>query len=493
MSEQLSSRKADIEPASAWRRLFKEPARPAWIRQSPKAPWLVVATVCIGAFMGQLDASIVTLVIPSIKSDMHASLAQVEWVALIYLLVLVGSISAIGRLADMFGRKLLYLYGFAIFTLASLGCALAPDITWLLVARAVQAVGAAMLQANSVALIRTSVPAFKLGKAIGLQGAAQAVGLAMGPSVGGLLIGLGGWRWVFLVNIPAGVIGILLGWFLLPRTQAKAPVVRLDWIGLVTLMPAVGALLLALSEASRLGFGNPLVIGLLAASAALAILFVAWERRVAHPLVDLSLFRTGTFSRGIVTALLCYLVLFGVLFVTPLYFESAHSMPSAQAGLLLTVLPIALAIVAPLAGVVADRFGVRVPTSAGMALAAVSLIVMVVSGGNVWIIAVALGGIGLGLGLFTPANNAAVAAAGHDQQAGMVSGVLNMTRGVGTSLGVALGAVAYALAAGLTHGASTPDAASFGFQSAVALFAVLGLLAAAISLTGRRSSKTARG
>lgn len=446
----------------------------------------MVATVCIGAFMGQLDASIVTLAVPSIRTDMNAPLSQVEWVALIYLLVLVGSISAIGRLADMLGRKLLYVYGFALFTLASLACGLAPDITWLLMARAVQAVGAAMLQANSVALIRTSMPAGKLGKAIGLQGAAQAVGLAMGPSVGGLLIGAGGWRWVFFVNIPAGIIGMLLGWFLLPRTRVKAPRTGMDWLGLVLLMPAVGALLLALSEASRLGFGSLVVLALLAASLILFLFFVLRERRTAHPLVDLSLFRAGTFSRGISTGLLSYLMLFGILFVTPLYLESAHSLPSAQAGLLLTVLPVALALVAPVAGLIADRFGVRVPTSAGMGLTVAALVILGLSSGNLWAMGAALAVMGLGLGLFTPANNAAVAAAGHDHQAGMVSGVLNMTRGVGTSLGVAFGAVAYSLAAGVSGGAAGLASSILGFRIAVALFAVLGVVAAVLSILGRQ-------
>ncbi len=437
--------------------------------------------------MGQLDASIVTLAVPAIRSDMNASLAQVEWVALIYLLVLVGSISAVGRLADMAGRKLLYTYGFALFTLASLGCALSPDITWLLVARAVQAVGAAMLQANSVALIRTSMPAGKLGKAIGLQGAAQAIGLALGPSVGGLLIGLGGWRWVFFVNIPAGIIGLLLGWFLLPRTHVKAPRARLDWPGLAALMPAVGALLLALSEGSRSGFGNPVVLGLLAASLVLFLLFVARERRAAHPLVDLSLFSSGTFSRGVATGLLGYLVLFGVLFVTPLHLESEYFLPPAQAGLLLTVLPVSLGLVAPVAGLLADRFGARLPASAGMGLVAAALAVMVFSPRDVWVTAAALAAMGLGLGLFTPANNATVAAAGHDHQAGMVSGVLNMTRGVGTSLGVALGAVAYSLAAALGNSGSAAPLPGLGFRIAVALFAVLGVVAAVLSFLGRRA------
>ena len=452
---------------------------------------MVVATVCIGAFMGQLDASIVTLAVPSIRTDMNASLAQVEWVALIYLLVLVGSISAVGRLADMVGRKLLYTYGFALFTIASLGCALAPDITWLLAARAVQAVGAAMLQANSVALIRTSMPAGKLGKAIGLQGAAQAIGLAMGPSVGGLLIGAGGWRWVFFVNIPAGIIGLLLGWFLLPRTRVKAPLARLDWLGLVVLLPAVGSLLLALSEASRLGLGNLTVLGLQAASLILFVFFVLRERRARHPLVDLSLFRSGTFSRGVATGLLGYLVLFGVLFVTPLHLEAEYLLPPTQAGLLLTVLPVALGLVAPVAGLAADRFGARIPASAGMGLAAAALTVLVFSPGDLRVTAAALAVMGLGLGLFTPANNATVAAAGHDHQAGMVSGVLNMTRGVGTSLGVALGAVAYSLADAPGNSPAVPAVSGLGFRMAVALFAVLGAAAAILSFLGRAAGSQA--
>ncbi|MBT8159293.1 MULTISPECIES: DHA2 family efflux MFS transporter permease subunit [Arthrobacter] len=489
MTEQLSSGAAPHATASptGWGKLWREPARPDWIRRRPGAPWLVVATVCIGAFMGQLDASIVTLAVPSIRSDMNASLAQVEWVALIYLLVLVGSISAVGRLADMVGRKLLYTYGFGLFTLASLGCALAPDITWLLVARAVQAVGAAMLQANSVALIRTSMPVGKLGKAIGLQGAAQAIGLAMGPSVGGLLIGLGGWRWVFFVNIPAGIIGLLLGWFLLPRTHVKAPRARLDWPGLLALMPAVGTLLLALSEASRLGFGNLTVLGLLAAALILFVVFVLRERRAKHPLVDLSLFSSGTFTRGVTTGLLGYLVLFGVLFVTPLHLESEYFLPPAQAGLILTVLPVALGLVAPVAGLLADRLGARLPASAGMGLVAAALALLVFSSHDLWVTAGALAAMGLGLGLFTPANNASVAAAGHDHQAGMVSGVLNMTRGIGTSLGVALGAAAYSLANALGASAEAPAVSGLGFRMAVALFAVLAVSAAALSFLGRRA------
>jgi hypothetical protein len=294
---------------------------------------------------------------------------------------------------------------------------------------------------------------------------------------------------VFFVNVPVGAIGILLGWFLLPRTRQRAARTALDWVGLAVLMPAVGALLLALSEASRLGVGNPAVPVLLVCSAVLFILFVLRERRAPHPLVDLSLFRTGRFSRGITTGLLCYLVLFGVLFVTPLYLEAAHGLPSAQAGLLLTVLPVALALVAPLAGITADRRGIRVPTSTGMGLTAAALGVLALFPGNLWVIGSCLGGIGLGLGFFTPANNAAVAAAGRDHQAGMVSGVLNMTRGVGTSLGIALAAIAYSLATGTASAATLAAASELGFRIAILILGGLAAVAAGISLAGRPTGK----
>ena len=465
-----------------WRRLTVEPQRPERISRLPGAPWFVVATVCIGAFMGQLDASIVTVAVPSIQHDLHAPLASVEWVALVYLLVLVGTVSAVGRISDLVGRKLVYIYGFGVFTLASLGCALAPKMGWLIGARVVQALGAAMLQANSVALIRTSMPPGKLGKAIGLQGAAQAIGLALGPSIGGLLIGLGGWRWVFYVNLPAGALGLLLGWFLLPRTLAFAPKSRFDWQGVLLLMPAVAAMLLAFSQAGSIGLVNPFVLGMLVVAVILGVVFVANENRSRSPLVDLLLFRAREFSLGTGTALLSYLVLFGILFVTPLFLESAYHLAPAKAGLLLTILPVSLALVAPVAGIMADRWGTRSLTTAGMALTALGLLLLVFVPSTIRLIAVALALTGGGLGLFIPSNNSTIAGAGHEHQAGMVSGVLNMTRGIGTSLGVAIAGGAYALAGGATEtGALALSGAGRGLHAAAALLAIFALIAMGLS------------
>ncbi|WP_308465485.1 MFS transporter [Rathayibacter soli] len=458
-----------------------EPARPAAIRRLPNARWLAVGTVCVGAFMGQLDASIVTVALPDMHRSLGVSLGAVAWVALIYLLVLVGMVAAIGRIADMVGRKLLYLYGFAIFTAASVGCGLSTTLWLLLAMRVLQAVGAAMLQANSVALIRTNVRRTELRRAIGIQGAAQALGLALGPAVGGVLIGLGGWQWIFWINLPAGILGLAMGWFLLPRTRARAPRVPLDWFGLLTLLPASAAILLAFSVFGQ-GDQLPLAIGLGVAGVALGWIFLRLQRSREHPLVDLSLFARWGFSAGILSSVLSYAVLFGLLFITPIMLETQFGATPAAAGLQLAVLPLFLGVTAPAAAFLASRVSTHVVTSVGMTVTALGIVPLVFSAGSRPMVVIGLAVIGVGLGIFTPANNAAVAGAGADEQAGMVSGVLNMTRGLGTAFGVAAASTVYSFAGAASTGA-VPTSAT------IALLLMFALAAAIVAVTGGRGSR----
>ncbi len=469
---------SESDEPRGWQRLVVEPRRPAAIRNWPSAPWLVVATVSIGAFLGQLDASIVTLALPTLQQQFHASLSSVEWVALSYLLVLIASVTAVGRLADMIGRKLLYTYGFGIFTLASVGCGLSPSLGVLIGFRVVQALGAAMLQANSVALIVTAIPTASLGRAIGIQGAAQASGLALGPTVGGLLIGVAGWRSIFFLNGPVGLIGLVLAWLLLPRTRELAPRVRFDWLGLGIFGPAVVAFLLALNVAGNAGIAAPLL--LLGGAAALVGLFIRRERRTDAPMIDLQLFRNLNFVAGIASGLLSYLVLFAVLFVVPFFLEHARHLSATRAGFELGALPIALAIVAPFAGRARDRIGARLPTVAGMLLVAVLLGGLAVVERSSVAVVVLLAGIGAGLGLFTPANNAAIMAAAPREHSGMAGGVLNLTRGLGTAIGVAVTGLVLGLRNAERLRAS-PHVVTVGFQTCVGVLAVVAVAAAALA------------
>src|ERR1700728_3999090 len=298
----------EARPPASWQRLLVEPRRPAAIRNRENAYWLAVAAVCIGAFMGQLDASIVTVALPTLQRPFGVSVGAVTWVGLSYLLVLVATVIAVGRFADMWGRKLLYVYGFLLFTLASALCGFAPDLAALCGFRAWQAVGAAMLQANSLAIIVLVVPSRSLGRAIGLQGAAQALGLALGPTIGGLLLAGGGWRLIFFVNVPFGLLGALAAVLLVPRSRDLAARVRFDWTGLGIFFPAVVALVSAISFGAELGWSSSVIVGLFVATAVLVGLFIWHERRDPDPMLDLGLFRNALFSTGIASGVGSYLV-----------------------------------------------------------------------------------------------------------------------------------------------------------------------------------------
>jgi EmrB/QacA subfamily drug resistance transporter len=465
-------------PVRGWRRLLVEPPRPRWVARHSRAAWFVVATVCIGAFMGQLDASIVTMALPTLQHVFHADVAAVTWVGLSYLLVLVATVAAVGRFADMVGRKLLYTYGFAVFILGSVLCGLAPSLGALDGFRAFQAVGAAMLQANSVAIIYLAVPRKSRGRSIGIQGAAQALGLALGPAVGGLLLAAGGWRLVFFVNVPAGLVGMVAGLLFIPRSRHLVGRVPFDWTGLGLFFPAVVGLMVAVTFGNRFGWASPAIIGLLAAAVVLGVGFVVRERRTADPMIDLTLFHRSAFSAGVVSGLLSYLVMFGVLFVTPFYLERGLHLGAGKAGLELTIMPLFLGLAAPLAGRLADRVGARPLTVGGMALVAATLAALAVSRPGQAMLLVALALVGVGLGLFTPPNNAAIMASAPKHQSGVASGVLNMTRGMGTSLGLALTGLIYGLAA-------TPRD---GLRSAMIFLASASVAAAIVAASRGRSS-----
>ena len=455
-----------------WDRLLVEPRRPQVIREHSDAPWFAVAAVCVGAFMGQLDASIVTVALPTLQSSFGASVGAVTWVGLSYLLVLVASVTAIGRFADMWGRKLLYVYGFVIFVIASALCGLAPTLGTLCGFRALQAVGAAMLQANSLAIIVLVVPARSLGRAIGLQGTAQALGLAVGPSVGGLLLAAGGWRLIFFVNVPFGLFGAVAAILLVPRSRHLMDKVAFDWTGLAIFFPAVVALLSAISFGADRGWGSALIVGLFVVAAGLAALFVWHERREKDPMLDLGLFRHARFSSGIVSGFGAYLVMFGVLLLVPFYLERAQGLGTARSGLELMAMPLAFGLVAPFAGRLADLVGARPLTVSGMGMVTVGLVVLGLTLPSTPAFMALLAVIGVGMGLFTSPNNASIMGAAPEQQAGMVSGVLNMTRGMGTAFGLALTGLVFTVSGG---DAAVPSGAAHAFSvTAYVLAAIAG-------------------
>src|SRR5439155_5567315 len=231
-----------------------------------------------------------------------------------YLLTLAALVVPLGRLADLLGRKMLYTWGFVVFITGSALCGFAPQLNWLIAARVLQALGAAMLQANSVAIITAAVPRRALGRAIGVQGAAQAIGLSVGPSVGGVLIDTLGWQWVFFIAVPFGLLGTVVGWLVLPRTsrEAIAEAVhepqRFDWLGAALLGPAVALVLLALTYGNAWGWTSARFVLTVALGGICLVTFWIAESRSGSPLIDPALLRVRSFSLGLLAGLLSYAV-----------------------------------------------------------------------------------------------------------------------------------------------------------------------------------------
>ncbi|GMA64455.1 MFS transporter [Alicyclobacillus fastidiosus] len=214
--------------------------------------WFVVATVCIGAFMAALDSSIVNIALPIMKRDFHTHMHVIEWVSLSYLLTLAALIVPFSRISDMFGRRWMYSIGFFVFIVGSFFCGFAPTLNVLFVSRILQAVGAAMLQANSVSIITASTPTRDRGKAIGIQASAQGIGLSLGPIIGGALITMLGWKWIFYVNVPVGIIGTILGALLLPAEEKPEEREKFDFFGSLVLAPILVAIIYVLNVGGKL-------------------------------------------------------------------------------------------------------------------------------------------------------------------------------------------------------------------------------------------------
>ena len=423
---------------SVFAALRTERVRPRQIRKAPYAWRLAVGTVCFGAFMGQLDASIVTLIFPALRREFHTSLASVQWVSLSYLLALVAFLIPVGRFSDAHGRKLMYLYGFWVFTIASAACGFAPNLLTLIGFRVVQGAGAAMLQANSVAIVTTSTPPHRLRMALGVQAAAQALGLAMGPTLGGLLVDGAGWRWVFWLNIPVGLLGLVAGRYLLPRTRHRTPLEGLDIVGLALLTAATSSTLLCLSAASGLPLAPATIAGLVVVAVGSGYLLFRRRGMTTGQLLDLTLLRRPAIRTGLGVALCGYLILFGPLVLVPIALIRAGN-SATYAGLVLTPLPAGFALAAIGANkVLSAGWADHRRATTGLIITVTALAGMLAAPLAASFLVPLLALLGIGLGIFTPANNHIVMTAIPPDRTGVGGGLLNTTRGLGTALGVAL-------------------------------------------------------
>ena len=464
---------------------------------SPRYKWIVLAITTVGVLMVAIDTTVVILALPSIIQELHSNLVSAIWVIMSYIFVTTILLLALGRVADLYGRVRLYNWGFAIFTIGSALCGFSATDGELIAARVVQAVGGALMLVNAWAILTETFPPGQRGFAMGINSMTFGVGGIIGPVLGGLILAVASWRWVFFINIPIGVLGTVLAYHYLRETAKPNEEERLDALGAATFSICLLALLAALMLGIQLGWRARIVEWAGGAFGVTLLFFLFWERRVAFPALDVRLFRSRVFDFAVLAASFQSLALFAVQFLIVFYLQAVRGDTPLHAALLILPMPIASAITGPIGGRISDRIGARVPATLGVLLQAF---------GVYWLshltidsayeqIAVGLALTGLGGGLFFSPNTSAAMSTAPPERLGVAAATLATLRNVGTVMSFA---VALAVAAGsiprqtmlqIFVGTSavhlpTPLMLAFvdGLRAALHLSVAICLVAAAMSL-----------
>jgi len=463
------------------------------VQLSPAARW-ALASLSLSMLLSSLGTSIANVGLPTLAQAFGASFQAVQWVVIAYLLAITTLIVSAGRLGDIIGRRRLLLAGVAIFTLASVICGMAPTLWWLIAARALQGLGAAIMMALTMAFVGETVPKAKTGSAMGLLGTMSAIGTALGPSLGGMLIAGFGWRAMFFVNLPLGLLTLLLAYRSLPADCPKADVARpaFDHVGTLLLALTLAAYALAVTL-GRGSFGMlNLALGLAATLG--AGLFIIAQGRVASPLIRLALFRDQALTGSLATSALVSTVMMATLVVGPFYLSRALGLDTAMVGLLLCIGPLAAALTSAPAGRIADRFGAPRMVIAGLAGVAIGAFVLAMLPGTLgiagYIAPIVL--MTVCYALFQTANNTAVMADVPADSRGAISGMLNLSRNLGLITGASVMGAVFAFASAATDITTAgPAAVATGMRITFAVAGVLIVAALAIVAgTHRRTLRT---
>ena len=402
--------------------------------------WWTLGAVAFGLFMIMLDNTIVNVALPAIEHSLHMSISSLEWIVTAYALTFAALLITGGKLGDMFGRRKMFIVGLVVFTLASLACGLAPSAGFLIGARAVQGIGAALMNPATLSIITATFPPKERGQAIGIWAGVSALALAIGPLLGGLIVDNINWHWIFYVNVPVGVVGIVVSYFFIRESRDTSHEQSIDLPGLVTSGGALLALSYALIEGNNHGWTSPEILGLFVGAAVLLAVFIQLELRQRLPMLDLSLFKIGSFVGANLVAMLVSLGMFGVFFYISLYVQNILGYSPTKAGAIFLPMTVLIILVAPIAGKLSDRVGSRWLMGAGMGILGVSLLLYQRIGLHTgfWSLLpqLLLGGVGMAMTM-SPMTSAAMGSVPIDK-AGVGSGVLNSFRQVGGSLGIAL-------------------------------------------------------
>src|SRR5918997_2088476 len=413
-------------------------------------PWLILIVLCGAIFMLLLDTTIVNVAQQKIKEGLNADLSQIQWILDSYILAFAVLMLSFGRLGDIYGRKKMFIAGMAVFTAASGLCGISswvaglvgiPGATALIVARVLQGIGGALMLPQTLSLITIAFPPQKRGAAMGVWGSVVALGAVVGPLLGGYIVTHYPWEWIFLINLPVGIVAILSTLAIVPESRDPLASGKLDWGGLVFSAAAIFTLVYALIEGPRFGWTSPQTLGLLLVSAVVFAIFVWWERRVPDPMVKLELFGIRNFWVASVIGLAVPFGLFGIFFPMTIFLQGALGMTPLEAGLTMMPMSLMLMVVAPVSGRLSDLIGARWILITGLTLVTGGILLMTsaVSATTNWrtlLPALVITGTGMGM-TFAPMTAAAMSRV-PPRISGSASGILNTSRNLGQLLGIAV-------------------------------------------------------
>lgn len=455
--------------------------------RTPASVRLALAGLSLAMLLSSLGTSIANVALPTFSREFSASFQQVQWVVLAYLLAVTSLIVGIGRLGDAAGRRFLLLGGIFLFTLASVLCGAAPTLSLLIGARAVQGLGAATMMALTMAFVGEIIPKGNTGTAMGLLGTMSAIGTALGPSLGGLLITGFGWRSIFFVNVPLGLLALFLARRYLPANRPARPdQAGFDTVGTAVLALVLGAYALAMTVGGG-SFGSVNMMLLLAAATGVGI-FVIAERSAPSPLVRLEMFRDPAFSAGLAASMLVATVMMATLVVGPFYLSLSLGLDPARVGLVVSIGPVIVALTGVPAGRLTDCFGADRVALIGLAAMAIGSIVLATLPMTLGVpgYAAPLIVITAGYALFQTANNTGIMADAQRAERGIYSGMLNLSRNLGLVTGASVLGIVFSLSMGAMDIRAAPrEAVAAGMRGTFAVAAALILVALAIAIATR--------
>lgn len=404
-----------------------------------KKEWAILLTVLPMTFMTTLDSSIVNVALPTMSRELGTTMAGIEWVVTSYLITICATILLFGRLGDIVGKSKVFKIGIGVFTLGSLFCGLSTSLIMLILSRIIQAIGAGAAMATNQGIITETFPQTKRGRALGMTGTAVALGTMVGPTLGGLIVSVAPWEYIFLINIPIGIL-VYIGVLKVLNFKKITEKVPFDIKGTFLFMISIIMLFTSIIFGQSIGYTNSIIMGAFVLSLVLLFIFIKVEQKIISPMLDINIFKNKLFSLSIFCGFTSFVSIGAINIILPFYYQDVLKLTPSSAGLMMTVSPIILAIVAPISGHLSDKLGSEKISCIGLSILTIGIFSLTIFNQytSLIIVAIFVGLVSLGSGIFQSPNNSLIMSTVDKTKLGIAGSVNGLVRNLGTTTGIAL-------------------------------------------------------